>query len=367
MQSEINSKKIIFRVDASLQIGSGHVMRCLTLAKSLRDSGQSVSFICRSLSGNLNKLIYDSGFEVFELTTNNDSYEKIYDIKQLPKNKQIADAEQTISILTKSSIKADWLVLDNYGFDQVWENKVKNYTKKIMVIDDLANRHHSCDILLDQSLPSDQANSYQNLLPTSCIQLLGPKFALLREQFKVERCKLRKRDGSISRIFVFFGGADCLNMTRLTLDAILNLKKPELQIDVVVGKQNKHINELQNYCSNFAQINFHCQVDNIAKLMQNADLAIGAGGSTSWERCCLGLPSIVCSMADNQDKIVNILAKAKVAKSLGKAKNIKVSDIKRQLNALLTDQDGMLQMSKNCIKLVDAQGTGRVKKELLCL
>ena len=205
---------IVFRTDASQQIGSGHVMRCLTLAEALREAGGTIAFITRNHLGNLNDYIKSKEFNIHSLPDRNESnlseslsgYEKWLGVQQSQ------DAKDTIQVL--SEIDPDWLIVDHYALDNNWEGELRPYTKKIMVIDDLANRCHDCDVLLDQNYFHNQ-DRYSQLLSPSTIQLLGPQYALLRKCFAEKRKSFIHNSNEINRVFIFFGGTDPDNLTTM--------------------------------------------------------------------------------------------------------------------------------------------------------
>ena len=222
-----------FRVDASSQIGSGHVIRCLTLAKRLKQQGAICKFICRDHKNNLIEKIKKEDFEVVTLSNSIKAKST-----QNTKNANLGysswigaswreDAKQTINALNKEKI--DWLVIDHYGIDRRWEEKLRPYSIKIMVIDDLANRNHDCDLLLDQNLIANFKNRYQNLLPKNCSTLLGPQYALLQNEYKDLHLSATPRIGSIKRILVYFGGADQNNLTEIALSSFLKLNRKNIK------------------------------------------------------------------------------------------------------------------------------------------
>ena len=286
--------RVVFRVDSSLDIGTGHVMRCLTLGERLKESGIAVTFICRDLPGNLSGYIESRGFAVQRLpapstltaaglsTHNYGAWLGVH---------WQDDAAQTAELLAQSGA-VDWLVVDHYALDAGWERRLRPLVQKIMAIDDLANRTHDCDLVLDQNFYLDLEDRYDRLVPTQCVKLLGPRYALLRPEFRQARKNLRERDGQVKRILVFFGGSDAGNETAKALEAIRLLNRPEIAVDVVVGGINPHRRQIEELCAGWPATTCHCQVNNMAELMAGADLAIGAGGTTTWERCCLGLPSV---------------------------------------------------------------------------
>ena len=308
MSSKSKIISFFIRTDASTQMGTGHIMRCLTLAEELRKNGGVVEFVCREHKGNLIDFIREKKFVVHCLPQIK-NYNQVLNKQELTTQNQHlnwlgtdwkTDANQTLEIISKKNKKPDWLIVDNYALDYKWEEKLNPFVNKIMVIDDLADRKHKCDLLLDQNfyLKKDR---YKNIVPKKCVQLIGPKYALLRKEFVKARKNLRKRDGEIRRIFIFFGGSDPNNETKKALEAIILLNKKDIKVDVVIGALSKHRAEIQKIAKKMPNINCHINVDNMAELMAKSDLAIGAGGSTTWERACLGLPTIVFILAKNQE------------------------------------------------------------------
>lgn len=338
--------KIVIRVDSSTQIGSGHLMRCLTLAEQLRKKypAAEIFFIARALVGNLNYLIVKNAYNLLELpyaepTDNLTGYEKWLTVKPA------VDAEETSQKLQQLG-KVDLLVADSYAIDEAWEKPVRAYVKKLMIIDDLANRRHCCDILLDQNYYKDMQSRYNGLVPADCELRLGPKYVLLREEFYAAKKQLKKRDGSIKNIFVFFGGSDLTNETMKALKAIEMLNWDNLEVNVIVGGSNPHRSEIEAFCQNKAEFNYFCQVSNIAELMNQADIAIGAGGSTTWERCFLGLPSLVVAIADNQLQGCKDCGEDGIIFYLGKASEVAVESIFDFLQSL--SKEALLKCQKDC-------------------
>lgn len=319
--------KIVFRVDSSAQIGSGHLMRCLTLAAQLKlKKNADIIFICRELEGNLSHLVKQNGY-ILQLLPANEKYVKhLSGYAKWLTVPQEYDAEETIKILTRLQ-SIDYLVVDSYAIDETWENSVSLYVNKIMVIDDLANRKHNCDILLDQNFYLNKDERYIGLVPKQCKLLLGPQFALLRDEFYQIKKNERIRDGNIRNILVFFGGSDLTNETMKTLNAISLLENKNIVVNVITGKNNPHNNKIKKYCSANKNMYYYCQVDNMASFMNEADLAIGAGGTTTWERCYLSLPAIVIAIADNQIKICEDCNEIGIIMYLGYYDKVSTDDI----------------------------------------
>ncbi|MDN4492219.1 UDP-2,4-diacetamido-2,4,6-trideoxy-beta-L-altropyranose hydrolase [Ureibacillus aquaedulcis] len=255
---------MIIRTDASTNIGSGHVMRCLTIAKNLEKQNVDVIFWMKDLPGHLINYVQQEGFET------------------------INRAE-----------KAELYLIDHYNIDEEWEKDHRQYTDKIVVIDDLANRPHDCDLILDQNFLPNFESRYDELVPKHCIRLLGPKYLIMRDEFIEARLKEKERNNHIERILVFMGGSDPTDETIKILKALSQFGNSFEHIDVVVGNGNINKEEIKRICDRQGY-DYHCQIDYMAKLMQKADFSIGAGGSTTWERCYVGLPSSSTIVAENQ-------------------------------------------------------------------
>ena len=325
--------KVVFRVDSSQQIGSGHVMRCLTLAERFKiQKSADVIFLMRDLDGNLIDLVKKQGYEVKVIPRSKIFYDLSGYAAWLTVPQEI-DAEQSISCLSGMGI-VDLLVVDSYAIDILWENKLRPYSKKIMAIDDLANRRHDCDILLDQNLHENMENRYIKLVPPKCRLLLGPRYALLRKEFYDIKSKERARNGEIANLLVYFGGSDNSDETSKTLNAINKLNIPELVVNVVVGVSNKQKDRIECMCRKHRNWHYFCQINNMAELMNMADLAIGAGGTTTWERLYINLPSIVISVADNQKEVCEACASQGLIMYLGESSNVTDVDIYHKLCVL---------------------------------
>ena len=313
VSKDLISVNFFFRADSSSDIGTGHVMRCLTLALALRDAGHSCIFICKNHQGNISNYILKNQFELIEINTNpyKDNIECQPDHYPWLGSSFKDDANQTNAILEKR--KPDWLIVDHYAIDFSWHKEVLRNVKRIMVIDDLGDRRHECNILLDQNLGATEIK-YKKLLPKDCKKLLGPKYALLRPEFYGLRksSMINKNKGKLNRILINFGGGDKLNLTKKVLKKFTDIDLPKyIQIDVILGPQANLDSNITSYKDFFKdRIRFFKDITNMAELMMSADLAISAGGSTSWERCALGLPSIIFAIAENQIEIAKNIEKS---------------------------------------------------------
>lgn len=339
---------IVFRVDASTEIGSGHLMRCLTLANRLKKEKQAqIIFISRELNGNLNYLIEKNGYCLLVLPKYKINNYLIGYQRLLTVEKSF-DARETKKKLI--NLDVDCLIVDSYALDAEWEKIQRPYVKKIMVIDDLANRCHDCDILLDQNYYKDMSTRYNGLVPDHCKLLLGPKHALLRHEFYEERKHLRVRDGNVQRILIFFGGSDLTNETMKALYAIVAIGRTDMQVDVVVGGSNKHKEEVEQFVQQHKYMKYHCQVGNMAELMHKADLSIGAGGSATWERCFLGLPTIVITIAENQVEIIQNCVQKGLVIYLGCHFKVTKELLLSSIKDFFAKKTISKKMSKNMIK-----------------
>lgn len=339
-----NKMIVAIRVDSSVQIGSGHVMRCLTLAEQLKGLGAEVFFICSDLAGNMADLIEIKGYTV-------ECFPCVESAKQGDKWEN--DLKYTQKILVGIQKQVDWLIIDHYGLDVSWENQLRAYAKKIMVIDDLANRQHDCDLLLDQNLYLDMDHRYQELVPSNCKQLLGPQYVLLRTEFYETRKKMRERDGKVRRVLIFFGASDCTNETGKILEVIKQLNRPDIAIDVVVGVTNPNKEQIQELCNSMFHTTFHCQIDHMAQLIANADLAVGAGGTAIWERCFLGLPSITIVVADNQRQTTEAVAKLGATLYVGESSTITTQQLSQCIMKMLKDSTLLRVMSQKAMQLMN--------------
>ena len=333
----MKNKCVAIRVDSSTAIGSGHLMRCLTLAERMRkEKSAEVYFISRDLGGNLHEKIKAAGFSLYVLPRHSLDKGLTGYAAWLTVSPDV-DAAETKTVLREIG-KVDRLVVDSYALDITWEREMRPFADEIFVIDDLANRAHDCDILLDQNFSLDKETRYLGLVPKSCKLLLGPRHALLREEFHEAKKRLRKRDGILRNILVFYGGSDLTNETMKALHALCSFHEtqPEITVEVIVGASNPHRQAVEAFCESSdikAWIRYHVQVDNIAAYMARADLMLGAGDSTTWERCFLELPAIVTTVAENQEKIAEDCAKAGYITYLGWSAEVAEADIASALRA----------------------------------
>ena len=352
---------VVFRVDASLQIGSGHVMRCITLANGLKKQGATVSFISREHIGNLNDFIKNQGFRVYELPLLASSDDLIVSKEQASKLfhsawlgvSQLEDIEECQKIL--QDLQVDWLVVDHYALDIQWEGALTEFCQNCMVIDDLGDRKHQCDLLLDQNYDSTQFK-YQNLVPDSCLVLSGSKYALLRDEFAQWReVSLKRRTHfKFEHLLITLGGVDVDNVTGQILTSLKKCNLPKtLKITVVMGAMAPHLQSVKALAKSMPFVTeVKANVTNMAEVMTSADCAIGAAGATTWERCCLGLPTIQMVVAENQKQSANALAASGAVKLLNSLKELP--------GLVETAMDWMQVVSLKASNVCDGLGVKRV-------
>lgn len=353
-------KRVIFRADASVLIGMGHVTRCLTLANTLALDGTESIFLLRSHGAVFARNVEAAGHRVWLL---DDAAGANPDADWLTSTWEY-DAGQTLDTLSKIG-NVDWLAVDHYSLDARWERVMRGQVSRILAIDDTADRPHDCDLLLDQNLAIDMDARYTDLVPSNCRQLLGPGFALLRPDFATLRRTLRKRDGEVRRILICFGGSDPSNETAKALAAIERLKTHKLEVAIVIGMSNPNAGELEAKCQKLPWARVHRSASNMAELMEWADLAFGAGGVMSWERCCLGLSTIATHIAENQVGALTALAACGAVDYLGAASTVGVEQMMLSLCEFLDDPIRTRAMSEVALNLVDGAGSSRVRAAML--
>jgi UDP-2,4-diacetamido-2,4,6-trideoxy-beta-L-altropyranose hydrolase len=358
--------KVAFRVDSSIFMGSGHLMRCLTLAKHLASITSEVVFISRSNLDHLSDLIISEGFPLIQLSPIRQSELNVDPTEEISLNSwlgvsQYQDARETSEVIRGQNF--DWIVVDHYALDHRWERILKKQVKRILVIDDLANRSHDCDILLDQNWLSNKDSRYDLLTSEKCQKLLGPKYALLRPEFHKQRKTLKIRGPEIQRVFVCFGAVDSDNLTTLAVRSLSGTSLSRLDVDVVIGARHPHRNQVEDAISARPKTKLFIQTQNIAAIMASADLAIGAGGSTNWERFCLNLPSVVVTTADNQVVINKELAENSFISLLGNQKEVTREKLELNLCNIINQKqfNFNLEMYEGC----DGLGACRVADRLL--
>jgi UDP-2,4-diacetamido-2,4,6-trideoxy-beta-L-altropyranose hydrolase len=343
---------VAIRVDASVTIGGGHVMRCITLADEIRAIGGNAHFLCRQLTDFLRSHILATGHRLTMLPSRPSVAESDLPHSRWLGVSQEQDAEDSRAALRD---RPCWLVVDHYGLDARWETELAPHAGCILAIDDLADRFHQCQALLDQNLRQDGDKAYDGKLPPKTRRLVGPRYALLRPGFRVPAQV--QGMGSPPRLNLFFGSTDPLGMTLTALEALRGM---DVAVDVIAGADNPLRDAIAALCQTMPQASLHVQPRDFAALLGRADLALGAGGSASWERCCLGLPTLIVSIANNQSSGTKALARAGAAIDLGEAGSVSTRRIADAVGELLSNPKRLAAMRAAAKGLVDGRGAERV-------
>ena len=316
---------IIIRCDSSDIIGSGHFARCNTLAEIFLQLGTPVVLFAKNLKG-AHWHVLSSAIELVKIPSDlNQDEDAFFCKKWLNSNYKIPEL----------------IIVDNYDLDKSWESYFyKN--QRVFVIDDLSNRKHLCDYLLDNGRISDE-DAYKKLIPTECVTFFGPKYSIIRNEF------LKSNPISVSfikNVFVFFGGSDFNKETLRFIKDIQNINS-DLYFHIVVSKGNSALDQIKNYSGK----NFKIYIDPIvSEIMVKCDVYLGSGGSITWERMVLGLTGFVISVAPNQEEIAKNLSLKGLQIYLGSAREVNYRDAidyieKMNLATLKT-------MSENCKSLI---------------
>ena len=335
---------ILIRADASQTIGTGHIFRCLALADEARALGVRVIFVCRDVPGNLKNLLIDRQYEA-HLIPENEGWE--------------ADAQATVSIIRSLNLRVTWLLVDHYLLDSKWEKAVRPYAARLATIDDLADRAHDVDLLVDCSHDPSSTSIYDGLLPPSCQRAIGSAYTLLRREF-FETPRLIRVRAPAKRILVTLGGNDPFDTTSMVLDALEGADLSNISIDVTLGTSNPRLEALKRRAEAMDNVTAYVQHSRMSELMLAADLCVGAGGMTALERCYLGLPSLILMLADNQRELAAQLDRDGCARNLGFVGGIDVQELRRAIVSAAADVEWLAQSSRRGQEKVDGKGVLRI-------
>ncbi len=347
--------KVVFRADASIHIGTGHIARCKTLADELRRRGADILFVCREHPGHQTQGLRRAGFFVVTLPAPPAPESAREDYASWLGVSEAADAQQTIA----AAEKADWLVVDHYGLGPEWEKALRSVAPHILAVDDL-DRAHDADVVLDQNL-SDKPARYANV-PPACKKLLGPRFALLGAEY---RSGAEAAQSEARRILVFFGGADPKGATRAAVEALDDPGLAAMHFDVVIGAANPERRSLEAWAGRRARTTVHIGAPSLRGLMAQADIAVGGGGITMLERCCVGLPAVVMTVAANQVPGTRAMAAEGAIAYLGDFDTAGVTGLATVVRDLAADAEGRRHMTERGRLLVDGWGAARVAEQIL--
>lgn len=357
--------RYLFRCDASSFMGSGHVMRCLALGKRLAASGHGINFACRELPGHLGSVVREWGFPVHLLNAPK-AFRPDPD-SSLPSHAPWLrcawneDSREVLGLIAgKLGGRVDAVVVDHYGLDARWEDAVRGRCSSLAVIDDLADRRHSCDLILDQTLTENPDSRYAGLLPGGCRTFFGPRFALLREEFGLLRRITNRKMGGLQRVLVYFGGTDLEDNVGKALRALDLAGWGDRAIDLVLPPEHPQTEKYLAGSRRISRFTVHTRVERMSELMAQADFSIGAGGTTSWERCCLGLPCLAICAAPNQAPILQGLHLRGALIDLGTSETITAEGLAAAIMALDADPERVRSLSHAAWDVVDGEGADRV-------
>jgi UDP-2,4-diacetamido-2,4,6-trideoxy-beta-L-altropyranose hydrolase len=355
--------RVAFRVDSSARIGSGHLVRCLTLAGELRRRGAEILFLSKAHHGDLIERAERERYVVKRLpSTEQSSFGNDHDYSSWSGVDEVADAAETIRELENWC--ADWLVVDHYGLGRAWESTVRSGAARLLAIDDIA-RPHDTNALLDQNwFGRNTAARYDGIVAPGSRMLLGPRYALLRSEYAQTRATSSPRDGSVRRVLVYFGGTDYLNDTGAVLQALSSPELLPLIVDVVIGPNHPDPAGIARMVEARPRTTLYQSLSSLAELMERADLAVGAGGATTWERACLGLPSITVVLALNQRDLSLAVAEegAQVVLDLDQERGWR--RWRNEIVHLASDPDRVKRMSIRASALTDGRGVLRVVRSI---
>ena len=342
---------VAFRVDASAHIGTGHMVRCLSLGRSLQKAGIRCTFVSARQLPALRDQLQREGIETLVVDSAEPSSVRPFELDQA------SDARGFLKLLDTLP-HVDVVIVDHYGIDRTWEAQVRASGRKLLAIDDLADRPHDADFFVDQSLQT-AARSYEGVLDPSCRRLLGPKFALLRDEF----ANLRAAAPPLAdrqRVLLFAGGADPDNATGLLLRAWMQISEPRPPLDVVIGATHPARGDIESAVATLPHARLHIQTSAMADLLAASRLFIGSAGTVSWERCCLGVPAVMFSIAANQEYNLETLSAARTGISLGNASGLGPQVPARLISRLLAKPGLLGRMAQRSWALVDGRGAERV-------
>ena len=347
--------RVLIRADASPTIGSGHIARCLTLARVLRKQGSHVAFACRQLPGHRLDALSGEGFETFalpEFYPDEDPQQAIESM--LPWQADI----DALDLLLEDHAEFDWIIVDHYGLDHHWQTAARRWAPRIAAVDDLATRRYSVDLLLNQNL-SGLSDNYTPLLPEGCCTLLGPRYAMLREEFDCPAIEIKPE---ARRVLVNFGGFDAAMQTHHAMLALVDF--PELDVDFVAGVDNPAWTQMQALTQTRPNWRLHSFVSDFHQRMTEADLFIGAGGGTSWERAALGLPTICIAVSNNQQVNGEVMAAAGAHVFLGAREQVSVTQLRDAIGFVAGNVYLRQSLAERSRQMVDGRGALRVAAAL---
>ncbi|MDO8331647.1 MAG: UDP-2,4-diacetamido-2,4,6-trideoxy-beta-L-altropyranose hydrolase [Fluviicoccus sp.] len=359
--------RVIFRVDASVGMGTGHVVRCLALAAAMQQRGADIHFVCRRITPFLAEQVAIFGYTLHR-TGDTSPGAMVRQTAAIPhahwlESSWQQDAEDTLAVV-RALRTVDLLVLDHYALDAAWERRLRAAVTRLLVIDDLADRDHSADFLLDQNYYRSPEDRYHGLVPADCQCLLGPAYALLRPDFMAVRhqqLRHRRPTEPVKRVSVCFGGSDPTGELPKVLQALMVLPEQlSLSVEVIVGSSSPSLPEVRRQKVDWPGLEVVVDAPDMAVRLARADLGIGAAGTMSWERACLGLPSLVAAVAGNQVESAEYLDEMNIHKYLGTFEQVDVDGYIKGVSCMLMNAGFRSTLSEQSARLVDGEGARRV-------
>jgi UDP-2,4-diacetamido-2,4,6-trideoxy-beta-L-altropyranose hydrolase len=350
-----DAPSVVFRADASAALGSGHIVRCASLARALISAGARCSFVCRPTEGHLLDWLASQGLEAVGLPAGTAHTDPGF----------LEDATATADAVRRSVGRADWLVVDHYSLDATWERQLRSVACRIAALDDLADRPHAVDLLIDPNLQSGQQR-YASVTDAGCQQLLGVRYALLRPEFVATAAEPpRTRSPRVERLLACVGGTDPQNVLPVIVAAWKRLAEPRPRLDIAVGPGTANADALRQLCGTLPDVHLHMPAHDMAKLMASADLMVCSAGSISWERCCVGTPALMVTTAGNQADNLRALVRQRAGISLGSSADLNAPALAALLERLRIRTRLLQRIGRRARGLVDGHGARRVASLML--
>ena len=345
---------IVFRVDSSDIIGTGHVYRCLNFAHQYKKN--NISFICKNYNYNLNSKISEN-YKVYEILLHNNDHINLEMASWLGESQE-EDLDKTIDIIKNNNLIIDWLIIDHYTIDKIWEDGIKKYVKNICVIDDFTNRYHNCDLLINQQITQEEGIiKYKNIINDDCKIYCGNNYLLLHPKYFDYINFEKKFENHIRRINIFMGGSDIHNITEKIIDICNNYNINNIEnkiiFDVIIGKSNKNYKKIKDKIKNFNNFTLYYDLEFIGNILEKSDLCIGAPGSTSYERALMKIPCLCICIAENQKTVINKFIEANVIKYLGSIEDNYKERIIEYLDYYNQNMNELKNISINCEKFIN--------------
>ena len=339
-------RPIVFRADASEGVGGGHAMRCLILATAWAKEGWQVGFAVNARALSIVPALAGSAVDILVL------------------NESDTGRDEASALAARWPDGVALLVVDHYERDATFERSCRPWAAAILAIDDLADRRHSADFLLDQT-PGREARDYDGLVPPGCVMLLGGCYALIRPSFAARRTATARRERiRPRRLYVGFGATDTHGLSLLAIEAIARAGL-DISVDVVMGAAARGIEAVkQAAASTDIDVAVHVQTEDVDRLMAEADFGLGACGGSALERCAVGLPCIGVVAADNQRLVAENLAAAGAVELVGAASELTVEVLAARIAVLARDVSRRRAMARAAASVCDGKGVERVVAEL---